>query len=367
MRVESLTFLRFIAALIVVISHFGVKISLFENMSLSGQLMVTFFFVLSGFVMTISQITKKNISLKSYWLSRLTRIVPLYICAMAFILCYFFSKDLEISKTTIALNLLFLQSWFSTDISFAINYPSWSLSVEMVFYFIFPFILFYIKKVRLKADILMFIALLFWGITQLFIMVALLSEGDDFLAFVSEEMITYHPFAHLCSFILGVAGGVFFIEKRPHIKSRLLSTVASGGILLILIFSLINENVLRELPIALGSSLFAPLFLILILVVASSSHSAPSKLHSRLFVLLGESSYALYILQIPLKSLYNNTVGEFVHISPLFDFILLLIFMIVGAVLSFILFERPVNKLLRSCISKISHLYKRRLLHFKFR
>lgn len=360
MRVESLTFLRFIAALIVVVSHFGVKLPLFKHMSLSGQLMVTFFFVLSGFVMTISQLPKKRISLKSYWLSRFTRIVPLYIFAMVFILCYFFCNDLEISNATIALNLFFLQSWFSTDVSFAINYPSWSLSVEVVFYFIFPFIVLYIKKVLLKADRAMLIAFLAWFLTQVIIMVILIGNESNSVGPVTEGVLSYHPVVHLCSFIFGIAGGLFFIEKRPKISHPLISISALSGVVLVIIICLMNETLLTRFPIALGSSFFAPLFLLLILIVACSPDSVFPFLQSPFFVLLGESSYALYILQIPLKSLYNNSIGGMIDLPPLYDFLFLLLFMVVGAVLSFTLFERPLNNFLRSLIPKATLLLLRR-------
>lgn len=59
MRVESLTFFRFIAAFIVVIFHFGTGTwftKIFGRFVTAGPQMVSFFFVLSGFIMLLSQI-----------------------------------------------------------------------------------------------------------------------------------------------------------------------------------------------------------------------------------------------------------------------------------------------------------------------
>ena len=49
MRIEELTFLRFVAAAIVVIFHYGQEATGFSGALTSGPEMVTFFFVLSGF------------------------------------------------------------------------------------------------------------------------------------------------------------------------------------------------------------------------------------------------------------------------------------------------------------------------------
>ena len=48
MRIESLTFFRYVAALIVVIFHYGSATG-FSGTLVAGQQMVSFFFVLSGF------------------------------------------------------------------------------------------------------------------------------------------------------------------------------------------------------------------------------------------------------------------------------------------------------------------------------
>ncbi|MBT3880231.1 MAG: hypothetical protein HON76_21990 [Candidatus Scalindua sp.] len=60
MRVEILTFFRFIAAVIVVIFHFGRDATGFSGVLIAGPQMVTFFLVLSGFVMTLSYLNKKD-------------------------------------------------------------------------------------------------------------------------------------------------------------------------------------------------------------------------------------------------------------------------------------------------------------------
>jgi peptidoglycan/LPS O-acetylase OafA/YrhL len=58
MRIEALTFFRFLAASTVVIFHFGIPTFGANNFTVSGPKMVTFLFVLSGFVMGLAYLKK---------------------------------------------------------------------------------------------------------------------------------------------------------------------------------------------------------------------------------------------------------------------------------------------------------------------
>lgn len=352
MRIESLTFLRFIAALVVIISHFGVHISLFENTSLAGQLMVTFFFVLSGFVMTVSQYHKADISLIAFWRDRLSRIAPVYFLSMGFMISYVISHNLNIERSSIVLNILFLQSWFSKDVSFALNYPSWTLSVEMTFYLLFPFVLHFIKKSSITSMQALFFSIILWSVTQL--LISLLMTGDTGIeGSITNNLICYHPLVHLCSFLLGVAGGHYVLDYKPRIRSTVISLASFWGIILLLITTIMNATFLQQLPIELGSSFSAPLFLLFVVIIASANQQSIKILQSRVCILLGKSSYSLYILQIPLRSIYQKSIGKVLNLSPELDFLALLFFMVIASILSFTLFERPVNTFLRSSIPRI--------------
>lgn len=50
----------------------------------AGPPMLSFFFVLSGFVMVVAHFNKPNESLHSYYLSRVARIYPVYLFALLF-------------------------------------------------------------------------------------------------------------------------------------------------------------------------------------------------------------------------------------------------------------------------------------------
>lgn len=75
-RIDQLTFIRFIASLLVVIFHFGRNIPPFNYDILKsffdrGNISVSFFFILSGFVMVVAYGNKGIISPFSFFKKRL--------------------------------------------------------------------------------------------------------------------------------------------------------------------------------------------------------------------------------------------------------------------------------------------------------
>jgi peptidoglycan/LPS O-acetylase OafA/YrhL len=80
LNMSALPLFRFVAASIVVFFHFGQKIEWFPQVPeilKAGSLMVTFFFVLSGFVLFLGY-ELREFNSRSYWIRRCVRILPFY-------------------------------------------------------------------------------------------------------------------------------------------------------------------------------------------------------------------------------------------------------------------------------------------------
>ncbi len=162
MRVEikSLTALRGIAALMVVIYHLehpfypvSHAIHSYTSLFTSGYLWVDFFFVLSGFVMTyVYGEAFKNAPNWSTYVDfikkRLVRIYPVHIFMLfVFLAMRFVFSQLEAGSYplfndidnpyTFVLNIFLIQSW-KTAPYLSWNGPSWSISVEWAAYLLFP-------------------------------------------------------------------------------------------------------------------------------------------------------------------------------------------------------------------------------------
>lgn len=99
MRIEQLTFTRFIAAISIVIFHYGKESQLFSNFLVNfifkqANVAVSYFFLLSGFVMIIAYHKKTKIHFLEFIKNRLARIYPVYLLAIILlIMLLLFSKN----------------------------------------------------------------------------------------------------------------------------------------------------------------------------------------------------------------------------------------------------------------------------------
>lgn len=349
MRFEALNVFRFIAALIIVIFHFQFPfIIIYKNVNLTipgfffdGPDMVTFFFVLSGFVMTISYYSKESLD-RNYWLNRISRIYPVYFFALLLTIAAFGISKMDFA---LILNLTLLQSWFP-QYALAINGPAWALSVEAFFYVSFPLILFYLKRKEYNPLKVISAAVLFWLLTQIILTILLNSRFYKGVGSYSHEYIFHFPLPHLCSFILGIAGGYLIIKNQQllqlpkFISYSCVILTSIGGFFLVGSMGMIQRLIGFRIPT--GASLLGPLFLIFILsIVAISDTSASRFLSNRLFILLGAASYALYILQLPINNLLYRFVLPLPSLGEGMNLILFIFINIILSIIAFYIIEKP--------------------------
>ena len=147
-RLPSLTSLRWFAATIVFIRHGGALLqgtsleSAYRNVGPQGASGVSFFFILSGFVLAW---TYRPESPTAFYRRRFARIVPAYLVAIAVGLAYIVVFQ-HTQGLAYVLQAVFpatlLQSWVPDPaIYFGNSAVSWSLSTEVFFYAIFPLII----------------------------------------------------------------------------------------------------------------------------------------------------------------------------------------------------------------------------------
>jgi peptidoglycan/LPS O-acetylase OafA/YrhL len=124
--------LRFIAALFVVLSHYSpIRNSLINN----GGEAVSFFFLLSGFILVVAyekQINQNNFSIIGFYVKRIARIYPLYLFALFLTLsCHFLIHTNHTHLIfKLPFELIMLQTWFYPG---SINHPAWSIRCELFF------------------------------------------------------------------------------------------------------------------------------------------------------------------------------------------------------------------------------------------
>jgi len=122
-----------------------------------GSSAVTFFFVLSGFIMAYNY-DRKFICLdanefKHFLIKRLSKIYPLHILTFIFSLPVLYIINFQINIGYALLNFFLLQSYFPIGISvFSFNAPSWFISDMVFFYFLTPFFLHVLYRYKISQS-----------------------------------------------------------------------------------------------------------------------------------------------------------------------------------------------------------------------
>lgn len=345
MHIPQITFTRFLASIAIVFFHFGWN-SFPLNTSLGnfGEELVsamTYFFLLSGFILVIS-VSKDGIILERinkmfFWKRRAARILPMYFLAMLlfFILNFEYSTDESLREQTqgYLFAVILIQAWLS-DFVMDINYPSWSLSVEAFFYFLFPWILILWRKFSSKTIIVLSVIL--W-IGNLFLYIYL--NDNNF----QENFIKFYPPLHLATFIQGVGTGILLIRHFDWIKEKASKYIHTATILMtiLVIYTSYNNYSFYEYQ---HNGLLSPFFLVLLLSLSILDGKLKEILSSKPLIFLGGVSYAIYILQVPIYQLcqkYIPILNEMDEGSLFYPYLIVLFLV---SSICFVYFEKPMRK-----------------------
>ena len=293
MRLEQLTFTRFIAALSIVIFHYGKGSVLFNNEFVStifsqANIGVSYFFILSGFVMIVAYGDNVKISAISYLKNRFARIYPAYFLAI-FIMLFFWILAHSFDFTSFFLNLFMIQAWIP-ERALTFNVPGWSLSVELFFYLLLLFFFNRIyKKFSLKQLILPITG--FWLLSQvLHLLIQTTYSGLPF----AKDML-YFPVMHLNEFLVGNLAGLFFMQFGRNSKRNF-------DIQVVLIFCLLLLVLKVDLGDLCHNGMLAVLFVPLIVLIAMNNGKITTLFNLTPLVFLGEISYGIYIFHFPVWS-----------------------------------------------------------------
>ena len=341
MRIEQLTFTRFIAAMAIVFFHFGKPLNVFSqpfihNLLIQANIGVSYFFILSGFVMIIAYGRKSKVHPFSYVKNRFARIYPVYLLAIILMMLFIKVSDNAVYPVEdVFLNIFALQSWIPAK-AMTINFPGWSLSVEFLFYALFPLLFnYFYRKIDLKK--LLRPAIIFWLFSQLFFHWALrgnFSLGSDKY---TENFLFYFPLMHLNQFILGNIAGLFFIN---HLKNR-----AKNYDWMVALISIAIIGALTFRPdINYHNGLLAVLFVPFIIFTAMNTGWISRISTHKIAVYLGEISYGIYILQIPVYLFTKYFLGKMGITGDLKIFIGGIAMLLIFSALSYHFIETPLRE-----------------------
>lgn len=359
MNTAQLIFTRFIAATLIVFFHFGgnlfptdsdfVKV-IRENFFLG----VSYFYVLSGFVMILAYGDQDHVEPKKYLINRIARLYPLHLFTLgltiivSLFVAFNYLGSYKIDPFSFIANFTLLQAWFPAY-SLTFNVPSWSISVELFFYLVFPFVFNKIyKKLRLRNFAIAVI--LFWLICQIGMNVFYTSSlygGNESL---DRYFLHYNPFLHLNSFLVGILFAAIFKGYQLTLSRNLdLPVFLMIGINCWMIYAL-KDFLLHD-------GLLAFNFGLLILLIAANKGRITKLFNHKTFIHLGNISFAMYLLQNPVF-IFLKKVLSAVNIQN--DYILFVVgfpALLICSHFTYRLIEIPFQKKIRGK-SNIVHLKK---------
>lgn len=359
-RYQQLDSLRGLAALCVFLSHYFLAFTINPHLIavlretplgvlINGRAAVMFFFVLSGFVLTLPFVSQdKPVKIISFYIKRILRIYPAYLLAIAFALVlkiYLyhpaglqpFSGWLK-SFWVWPLNSQSYQELFKTAMLIGPNFNNnfidpviWSLVVEMKMSLLLPFLIFLVARNKVVFNLALFVVIL---------------------------LVTYnHQTGFLGVFYLGILLAkykTYFIDKLSQISPYFII-----GLTLLAIF-LYNISFEFFKPYGDRAHLFAYFWRdyltaigsCIIIIIPLSRKRASGFLLTKPFIFLGDVSYSFYLLHLPIII----TVCSLFASNTLFnDELIFAITLTLAFVLSYFSFrfvESPVQRFAKKLTAK---------------
>lgn len=315
---DALTGFRFVAAAHVLVLHESVDVlpdaGPWLNTMLLRTAAVSFFFVLSGFILVqaYGDVDWRSRGAWRFAAGRFARLYPLYLLAMlAYAPFWLFDMSTTVDAAgavavvdaapdvgrilgILATHLLLVQAWFP-QWACTLNCPGWSVSATAFFAALFPLLCLALRHRRRRT---------LWAVLAGAFVLSQLgawayvhhTDMDE----VARAVFWKNPLVRSPEFALGVAAG--FLWRRGALQGHWLrhrATLPLLGLLAVGLFLLLPA----PWSPYLHNGLLAPLFVLLIAASVVRRGRLGRLLHHPRTQALGRASFAVYLLHVPFARL----------------------------------------------------------------
>lgn len=295
--IKTLQSYRFIFVLFVFFSHFAWGDT--PAFDFGGECGVSFFFILSGFVLSVGnghKIDDGTFSRKGFIMKQLSKFYPLHLLTLAAFVLLSVKATGGVDVIKLLLNVFLLQSWVpDNSYNFAFNGVAWFLSDVMFFYLLFPWL--YSKIIHV-------------GVKRLFVWISIVLTAFIALASVVpgglvNTLIYVFPPVRCIDFAVGILLYRLFRSERTLLLKRFLEnrkhkialSLVEAGIIIILLFTFIVYSFLtaRVRCVALFW-LFMAATIYLSAVTDNAGGALARLLHSKKTIELGGLSMEIFMV-----------------------------------------------------------------------
>lgn len=323
--------LRAIAVFLVILFHY-------ELLNFTGGFIgVDVFFVISGYLITnllLEDLQSKRFSLFEFYIRRVRRILPaLYtIVILSLISGYILFSPIHLGRlgesaasTTLGISNFYFwyeSGYFNFDKLFKPLLHTWTLSVELQFYFFWPILIFFIYNFfRKKFKLIIFLIVLFCL---------------TFSIIYSERATGFFYFTGFRLYEFAIGSFTYLISQNLKLKFNDALFLVSASLLVIasLIF---NEN-----DIFPSANALIPCLLCSLILLSSRNLKYFKNLFlNNYLIYVGKISYSLYLVHWPLLIFYKYIVIEPLSI---FDKIGLILVSVMLSIFSYRFIELPFRR-----------------------
>ena len=319
---------------------------------------VHYFFFISGFVMIISStkcfnFNKKTINFdkSNFWIKRIARIYPMYLLALlAFVLYNYTIKEIDSSiPKRILPEILGVNRWIYSG---SINYPSWTVSCEFLFYFLFPFSLPLLVKSSLNRLSVIVIALFLMAVTFTFFyeenIQKLLAISQSHLYKTLIYSISLHPIFKYTIFLFGCLAGRFYLvsKKMAYFEKYSLSI----SLICLVIIAISYKYIINDTLFSTG--FFSIIYFFLTLSICSFNGKILKAFSYKPFIFLGEISYGIYIMQAPIEHYFESLFTGSKPFTTSLQFLSYTLFLIAICWVLYYTFEIPAKNIILNRLIK---------------
>jgi peptidoglycan/LPS O-acetylase OafA/YrhL len=353
----ALTGIRTLLAIFIILFHFtpphlGLLYPFIDN----GYVFVGVFFLISGYILTYNYADRGSaLSKREFWLARFSRLYPVYLLVLLLSIPMLQDEWHARSHAEfwqgIILTPFVLQGW-SPSVATFWNTVAWTLTSECVLYLAFPWL------IRLpwpkKPTQLVLLLITMWIIGLIPHSLYLYLNPDHIVGPVDRysstqliRFLKYTPLPYICTFLSGVTLGKLQHALVLTRRQRFILSAASLFLVAIFFYTL----VLHTPYLLMHGGLMTPVFAALVLGL-SGPHPISAVFAWRPLLLIGESSYCLYLLHFNVfQLLHTNQVLERLHLAAL-DPWLSYVILILLALAVFRFVEIPARKAILNRFSR---------------
>ena len=346
--INSIQFLRGIAALAVVVHHTGGFVKrYFEPTLLLGDYFsigfggVDLFFVISGFIIhfTSEKYLYNPTKLGEYLKKRFVRVYPIhwFILTLLFVSSWLITSVFHRNIFSIGyphtLNA-YLQTYSLFPLHFAINPVTWTLSYELFFYIIFA---------------LLIISKRLWFIPLGILLVSGYNVYQNYLQEGGVAEMTYFNFifsGYNFEFMFGYLIYQFYDKLKLNNILSVLLLIIGLGIFLGFGYEVRDFDNYKRLQI-----FGFPSALIVLAMLNLEKNQAIS--FSKFWILLGDSSYSLYLIHFPILLLMNKLPQILGYSFTANQEVSYSYFIIITIIISSIIVHKYIEKPLSNSVGKL--------------